>query len=424
MGIVPASIASFDPRSHEYLLDPQAAVQDLFEEAPVFFYEPLNAYFVLRYDDVRRVLGDYETYSSRAYKGTPVRDELRDRIPEEWERVGQIIQGGQLTNLDPPMHIQQRRAIQRTFTHKRVEGVKPDIAAIANELIDGLVDQGSCDLMKDFAMQMTLRVAVGTLLNVPDELLPGFLTWVADVFGVLSPIDMKPEDVTTPDDHLVTCYRRLYEAYVTYFEFIEKRRANPGDDLASAMLTLAEDDGRPALSTDQVLGHMLGLTAAGTDTTAALIASMVRFFTESPAEIELVLEEPSLWENAVQEGLRRSAIATQFFRISTRESDIGGVRVPSGSNVCVSVASANADPAKFPDPLRFHVRRENAGEHVAFGHGRHHCLGAPLARPEAQIALELLYRRLPNLKADLDHAIEFVPSLTVRMIRSQRVRWS
>jgi len=417
------SVVSFDPRSPEFLLDPQAAAQQLLEGSPVFFYEPLNAYYVLRYDDVKRVLDDFETYSSHAYKGMPVRADLRDRIPEEWERVGQVIQGGQAINMDPPAHTGQRRALQRTFTIKRVESAKPDIEAIANDLIDGLFERGSCDLLQEFAMQLTVRV-VGTMVGLPQDLIPGFLAWIGDVFGVLAPIDLKPEDVTTPDDQLVATFERLYSAYLTYTELLEERRASPGDDLASAMLALTDEDGRPALSTDQVLAHMVGITAAGTDTTAALITNMVRYFTESPEQLQLVLDDPSLWDNAVREGLRRSAVSLQLFRISTRESAIAGVTIPARSNVCISLASANADPAKFPDPLRFDVRRENAAEHLALGHGRHYCLGAPLAPPEARIGLEALYRRLPDLKADLDQKLEFVPSPVVRVMLSQRASWT
>ena len=417
------SIASFDPRSTEYLIDPQAAVQHLFEEAPVFYNEPLDAYFVLRYDDVKRVLDDFETYSSNAYKTVPVRDDLRDRIPEEWERVGQVIQGGQTVNMDPPVHTWQRRAMQRTFTIRRVEHARQEIETIATELVDGFAAQGGCDLVQDFGMPMTLRV-VGALLDLPKELLPGLHAWIADVFGVLAPIDLKPEDVTTPDDQLAATYERLYGAYLTYSKFLDERRASPGDDLASAMLGLTGDDGRPALTDDQVLGHMVGITAAGTDTTAALITNMVRYFTESPAQLRLVLDDSSLWDNAVREGLRRSAIATQLFRISTRESEIAGVTIPAGSNVCVSVASANGDPAKFPDPLRFDVRRANAAEHLALGHGRHFCLGAPLAPPETRIAVEALYRRLPDIAADLDQELQFIPSITARVMLSQRATWS
>ncbi len=378
---------------------------------------------MLRYDDVRRILDDSETYSSHAYKGTPVRDDLRERIPEHWERVGQVIQGGQTINMDPPAHTTQRRALQRSFTNKTVEDAKPNIEAIANELIDGFAGRGSCDLLQDFASQLTVRV-VATMLALPQELQPGFLAWIGDVFAVLSPIDLKPEDVRIPDDQLTGTYERLYSAYEIYTRFVEERRANPGDDLASAMLALTEEDGSPTLSGDQVLAHMIGITAAGTDTTANLIVNMVRFFTESPDQLQLVLDDPSLWDNAIFEGLRRSAIATQLFRISTVESELAGVTIPARSNVVISLASANGDPAKFPEPLRFDVRRENAAEHLALGHGRHYCLGARLAPPEARIALEALYRRLPGLKADLDQEMQFLPSPVTRVLLSQNATWA
>jgi cytochrome P450 len=416
-------LSSFDPSSRDYMLDPHAAVQRLYERAPAGFCESLNAYYVLRYEDVRHVLDDFETYKSGAYKGLPVPPRLRDRIPEEWERVGQVVQGGQVHNMDPPVHTVQRRALQRTFTIRRVESAKPEIEAIANELVDEIAGRGSCDLVQDFAMQFTVRV-VGSMLGLPRELIPGFLAWIGDVFRVLAPIDLEPEDVTTPDDELVATFERLHSAYLLYSDLLEERRTNPGDDLASAMLTVTEDDGRPALSNDQVLAHMVGLTAAGTDTTAGLIANMVRLFTASPDQLELVLDEPSLWDNAVREGLRRAGTAIHVFRISTRDSEIAGVEIPSASTICLGLAAANADPAKFPDPLRFDIRRDNAAEHVALGHGRHFCLGAPLAPPEARIALETLYRRLPDLVADLDQEPEFVPSPVVRVPQSQRVDWN
>jgi hypothetical protein len=422
MSIAPPSIASFDPRSREYLLDPLAAVQHLYDEAPVFYHEPLNAWFVLRYDDVRQVMDDYETYSNRCYKTMPVPPHLRERIPEAWEHAGQVIQGRQLNNLDPPEHTVERRAEQRTFTHRRVDAVKPDIAAIANELIDDLTDRGGCDLMQDYSIQLTLRV-MGQMLDLPREMLPGFLDFIGDVVGLLAPIDMTPEKVTMPDGQLVTRYERVHSAFVLYSQFLEERRANPGDDLTSAMLAITDDDGKPMLTSDQVLGHMLGLVAAGGDTTALLITNMVRYFTESPDQLQLVLDDPRLWDNAVWEGLRRSAIVTQMLRLSRRDGEIAGVKIPAGSTVAPSLVSANGDPAKFPDPLRFDVRRANAGDSLTFGHGRHYCLGAPLAVPEGRIALETLYRRLPNIKADLDQQLEFKPSLNMRMYGSQRVSW-
>lgn len=414
--------ADFDPRSPEYLADPHAAVQPLLRDRPAFHHEALGAYYVLAYADVRAVLADPETYSSVSYKAIPVRDDLRDRIPHEYERVGQVIQGGQAHNMDAPEHTTHRKALQQTFTRKRVRHITPDVEAIANALVDDVAGRGECDLMQDVALRLTLRV-VGTMLDVPEEMLPGFQAWIADVFGILAPIDMRPEDVTTPDDQLVANYTRVYDAYVGYRDLLDERRENPGEDLASALLTLTDEDGRPALTTDEVLGHMVGITAAGTDTTANLIVNLVRLFTEHPDQLELVLDGTVSWDDAVQEGLRRAAIANQIFRKTTRPSVIAGVEIPAGSAVALCLPAANADPAKFADPLRFDVRRENASEHVGLGRGRHFCLGAPLAPPEARIALEVLYDRLPNLRADLDQPLEFVPSLAVRGIVSQRVTW-
>jgi cytochrome P450 len=417
------SIADFDPRSPEYLKDPQAAMQGLLEEVSVFYHEPLDTYYVLRYEDARQVFSDSETFSNHAYKATPVREELRDRIPHEYERAGQVVQGGQILNQDPPEHTAQRRAAQRTFTHKRVRAAHPAIEAIADDLIDGFAEQGGCDLMGDYGVRLTLRV-VGTLLDVPREMLPEFQAYINDIFGILAPLDLKAEDVTTPDDQLVATYERVHAFYVTYSKFIEERRANPGDDLCSAMLTITDEDGKPALSDDDVLSHMVGITAAGTDTTANLIVNMVRFFTEAPDQLQLVLDDPSLWGNAIAEGLRRAAISNQVFRIARRDTEIAGIGIPAGATVGIVIPAANADPRKFADPLRFDVRRENASEHLALGRGRHFCLGAPLAPPEAQLALETLYRRLPDIVADLSQELSFVPALSVRGIVSQRATWS
>jgi cytochrome P450 len=411
-----------DPLSYEFRLDPAAASQGLLEQGAVVWSEPIEAFMVVRHAEVRAAFGDAETFSSQTRRGLPVPAGLRDRIPEEWERIAQVIHGNQLSNSDPPVHTAQRRTVQRAFTPKRVASTQPLIEAIAHELIDDLEDRGGCDLVQDFGVQVTVRV-VGAMLGLPREMIPGFLAWIGDVLRVLTPKDTRPEDVTIPADELVGTFARLHAAYETYADFLDQRRVSPGDDLASAMLALTDEDDRPALSTDQVLAHMLGVTAAGTDTTAALITNMVRYFTELPDQLELVRREPALWENAVQEGLRRSAVALHSLRICTRDTEIAGVAIPRDSKVWLGIASANADPRVFADPLRFDVRRANAHEHVAFGRGHHFCLGAPLARPEARVALQVLYERLPDLQADLGHPLTFVPSLLARLPASQPVTW-
>lgn len=411
--------AGFDPTSREYLLDPLAVTQG---SAPVVFSPTMDAHVVVGYDAARAVLKDFETYSSHAFKGLPVKESLRHRIPVEWERVGQLIQGHQLINVDPPEHTIQRRAMQRAFTRKQVEGAKPHIERIIGELIDGVEDQGECDLMQDVASQLTVRV-VGSMLALPDEMIPGFLAWIGDVFAVLAPIDLDAEDVAMPEDDMVATFERLHAAHLIYVDLLEERRANPGDDLASAMLALEDDEGRPLLSSEEVLAHMVGLTAAGTDTTAALITNMVRFFTEQPDQLQRVLDDPSLWDNAIQEAMRRASVALHALRITTKPAELAGYAIPEGRKLWVALGAANGDAATFADPLRFDVGRDNAREHLGLGIGRHKCLGAPLAPPEVRIALEQLYRRLPNLKADLDQELVFAPSPVVRVMQSQRVSW-
>ncbi len=415
------SVDTFEPFSPAFLAEPGAAMQKLLRERPAFYHEPTNTYYVLPYQHARAVLIDAATYSNVKSKTVPVRPDLRDRIPEHVERVGQLIQN-QMPNLDPPAHTPQRRAAQRTFTHKRIRNLEPMIAAIANDVIDDLADRGSCDLIQDFAVKMTLRV-VAALLGVADEMLPGLHAWIDDVFAIQAPIERKPEDVAIPDDRLVEIYQRLDAGYRFYSDFVEERLAHPREDLASAMLTLIDEDGKRALSNDEVLGAMLALTAAGTDTTANLIVNMVRYFTEAPEQLERVLEQPDLWDNAVCEGLRRSAIACQKYRISHVESEVCGLRIPAHARIAVSVAAANHDPAKFSDPLQFDVARGNASDHLGLGLGRHYCLGAPVVMPEARIGVQTLYQRLPGLKADLDQELEFMPALETRAFFSQRATW-
>jgi cytochrome P450 len=421
MTMVVESVEQFEPFSPEILADPCAAMQRLLAEAPVFHHAPTNAYYVLPYAEGRAVLGDWETYSNVKVRAMPVRADLRDRIPEHYERVGQLTQS-QLSNTDPPDHTPRRRAAQKTFTHKRVRELEPRIARISNDVIDGLADRGTCDLMQDYAVKVTLQV-IATLLGVPGEMRRGLHEWIDDVFRVQAPVERKPEDVTIPDDELVATYERLWAGYRTYSELLEQRLAQPGDDLASAMLVLRDEDGRRALSNDNVLGLMLALTAAGTDTTANLIVNMVRYFTRWPEQLQRLQDEPQLWDNAVAEGLRLSAIAFQKYRISTASSEILGMAIPAGARVAVSVAAANSDPSVFADPLQFDVGRPNASEHLGLGRGRHFCLGAPVVLREARIALQTLYARLPGLTADLDQELEFMPALETRAILSQRVSW-
>ena len=416
-------VEGFDPQSPDYMDDPLAVVQPLVAGSPVFFHPPLNAFVVLRNEDVRTVLTDFETFSSGAFKAVQPSVEVLATIPEEHKRVAElVIGGGILLNLDPPVHTRERKTAQKAFTRPRVNQAADSIEAKAEALIDTFADRGTADVMQDYGYQLSLSV-VGDMLGLPAEHLPRFHAWIGEVFGLMAPIDAEPGTSPRSDEDLVDAYARMYSAYEFFIDFVTDRRDNPRDDLTSAMLQVTDEDGQPVLSTDAVLAHMVSITAAGTDTTANLIGNTVRYLTANPAVREEVLADDTLWDKVVEESLRRSGIALHLFRRTSRDTELGGVQIPAGSMVLLALAAANGDPSVFPDPLAYDIHRPNMGEHLAFGTGRHFCIGSPLARPEARIALQTLYRRLPNLKADLQEKTNYLPALTVRAMLNQSVTW-
>lgn len=423
LAVIP-SWETYDPTSQEYWEDPIAYYLGVHAAHPVFLWESRETVVVIRYDDVVRVLQDFQTFSSLAM-GTrvhPLGPGLRERVTPEQEAIVETIMRNQLAASDPPVHTRQRRLAQAVFTKPRISGTHPAIRAIVDDLIDGIAPEGSCDLMERFAYQLSLRVA-GAMLGLRAEDLPRFRDWITDFFVLRATLNADPATLARASGELATAYDRVLDAHAYFAEWVAGRRAHPQGDLASAMAALREDDGTPSLSDEEVLAHMIGIVAAGTDTTANLIGNMVRFFTQWP-ELLIELEaEPSLWPAAVEEGLRRSAGAPQARRVTTAAVELGGVEIPAWTMVTAALAGANGDPSRFPDPLQFDLHRPNLDDHIAFGWGRHFCLGAALARPEAEIALRELYRRLPGLEADLDEPQEFVLNAGPRIRLHQTIRW-
>ncbi len=419
------TLDGFDPLAVEYLADPRAFMLRAQREFPVFYYEPLDFWVVTRYDDIVTVLKDWQTFSSRAFRAVPVPPELRDRIPEGEQRIPEDIITCNFINLDPPAHTIERRSAQKAFTRKLIAGTEGRIREVANDLIDDFVAAGRCDLMKDFGYKLSLQVIV-ELIGLPTEAMPQFRDWIDDFFSLMAPANLRSDEQAQvlAVGEIEQRYARVAEAHAFFVQFLEERRREPRDDLATAMILATNDDGTPAMTDTQVIAHLIEITAAGSDTTANLLGHMVWLFTRQPEALAEIRQDPSLWENAIEEGLRRSVVTTHLFRITTRDVEICGVTIPAGSKVAAPVPAANTDESQFPDPSRFDPRRPNADQHLAFGSGRHLCMGAPLARLEARVALQELYRRIPDIAADLDQQLEFVPAITTPGLKRLDVTWS
>jgi cytochrome P450 len=408
---------AYDPFDPEQLRDPYPVYTQAQREQPVFYYPPMRFWMVTRYDDVAEVLRDIKTFSSNVWRVVPRPDEFADRLPAN-------LMANSFITLDPPVHTVSRKAANKAFTRGLVAGLEPAIRAIAEELVDGLAPVGRCDLMQDFSLPLSLRTIVH-LLALPEEDMPRFRQWTEDMFSLMSPAAPGDESTSRPMEHdeVLARYAGIAEAYEYYGAIVEDRRANPGSDLTSAMVHTTAEDGSPALPPDRIVVHMLELTAAGHDTTANTIANLVSFFDANPEQLAAVRDDPALLENAIEEGLRLRAASPTMFRVTTRDVELSGVTIPADSVVCVNMGAANHDPQHFPEAERFDVRRANADEHVAFGRGRHFCLGAPLARLETTIALQVLYERLGEIRVVPDQDQVFLPVMTLDTRMHLEVTW-
>jgi len=356
--------------------DPYSVYARLRRDAPVILVDlPLTpGYLVTRYDDVLTVLKDATLYSSCANaKG-----------------IG-LVMGKTIIEMDGKEHSQHRNVVSAAFVPNALRAALPRVIRdIAEEMIDAFAHQGEADLVTQFARTFPLRV-IAHVIGVPIEDYDTFKRWSLDLIGFA-------------DDPL-----KGMEAAATLVDYlrpiVEQRKAEPGHDLLST-LTRADVDGH-RLSDDEIYGFLRLLLPAGSDTTYRLIGSALFALLQSPPLLEAVRAQRALVDAVIEETLRWEAPVQFAARETTAPTTLGGVALPAGAQLLTAIGSANRDPARYADPQRFDLER-GAGDHVAFGFGRHFCLGSHLARLEARTALDALLDRLPNLRLDAQRSCAVV----------------
>ncbi|GAA1934072.1 cytochrome P450 [Streptomyces sodiiphilus] len=322
-----------------------------------------------------------------------VRTVLADqRLSKDWAHaspdapVVRVSPGYHMLIADPPDHTRLRRLVAREFTPARIEALAPRVQEIADGLLDTLqtAPDGRADLVAEFAFPLPITV-ICELLGVPFLDHDRFRDWSGTLLG------------NAPSQEKAAAAGAVNQ-YMT--GLLDTKREHPGDDLLSALLHTADEEG-DRLSADELLGMAWLLLIAGHETTVNLITNGVLALLTHPAQLDRLRADPSLLDDAVEEMLRYDgpvlAATTRF----TREPyEIGGTVIPGGGQIVLAaIADADRDPARFPDPGSFDIGRRPRG-HLAFGHGAHFCLGAPLARLEARIALRTLLDRVPGLALD------------------------
>jgi cholest-4-en-3-one 26-monooxygenase len=289
--------------------------------------------------------------------------------------------------MDPPKHDRLKMLFQAGFTPRRIAAHEPAIRAIVVDVLDGLADGETCDLVADVAQPVVSRV-IGSFMGIPPEDDAVWASLMNHALGAGDP-DLNPDGVES------VVSQDIPEVFERCRRMIEARRENPTDDLTS-VLVHAEIDGERLEEHEIVMGFFL-LVAAGNDSTKATYCSGMRALIEHPDQRRLVLEDPSLIPSAVEESLRMFPAFAHFRRTATRDTELAGQPIRQGEKVVMWYASSNRDETRYEDPHRFDVRRNP--DHQAFGAGgRHFCLGTALARLELRVMFEETLARFPEME--------------------------
>ncbi|MFI7347301.1 cytochrome P450 [Streptomyces sp. NPDC049936] len=290
--------------------------------------------------------------------------------------------GGQMLEADPPDHTRLRRLVSAAFSTGRTARLAPRIGQLANELVDRLPAMGETDLVEAFTAPLPVTV-IAELLGVPEEYRADFRTWSNDVLALGTPRSAPA----------LSGLRGMMD------DLVDAKRRAPADDLLSSLIAIrSTEDGR--LSDDELVTTAILLVIAGHETTTNFLGNSVLALLRHPEQLRLLRERPDLMPGAVEELLRYdSSVETTTFRYTAEDVAVGGTLIPRGSVVAVALASANRDAPMEPghEPAELDVTRRKA-RHLAFGHGIHHCLGAPLARLETVVALDTLVRRMRRME--------------------------
>ncbi|MFF0741794.1 cytochrome P450 [Streptomyces sp. NPDC004111] len=393
------------------------AVVDLREHTEEFTANPYPFYAKLRESGPAHYVRTHDVEEMLLIVGYEEgRKALADpRLSKNWrhfERAGEpeTAMSANMLEADPPHHTRLRKLVTREFTARRVEAMRPRVQQITDELLDAMTEKGrtSADLVDALAFPLPMTV-ICELLGVPDLDRDRFRVWSNEV---VAPTGVEASTAAAQ------------EMSVYLAELIEDKRCSPGEDLLSGLIR-TRDEGGDRLTSDELIGMAFLLLVAGHETTVNLISNGVRALLDHPEQLAALRADfDGLIDGAVEEMLRYDGpVETSTFRFTSEPVEIGGISVPAGKAVLVAAAAADHDPARYPEPDRFDIRRSTQG-HLAFGHGIHFCLGAPLARMEGRIAVRSLLERCPDLAADpAGGALQWLPGLLIRGVRKFPVRW-
>ncbi|MFF3371593.1 cytochrome P450 [Streptomyces sp. NPDC002680] len=395
----PAQPPLADPA--ELIAHPYEVYARLREAGPVHRVtgtDGLPAWLVTRYDDVRQAIADPRLSLDKrnakpgGYHGLALPPAL----------------DANLLNMDPPDHTRIRRLVSQAFTPRRIALLREPVRRTADQLLDTVEPHGRADLIASYAAPLPITV-ICELLGVPPHDRRDFRTWTD---ALVAPDPAQPDKAKQGVRSILAFFTQL----------ISDKRAAPTDDLLSAMIAVRDDQDR--LTEDELMSLAFLILFAGYENTVHLIGNATVALLSNPGQLAALRADPSRLPGAVEELARYDGpVPLAIRRFPTEDVTIGGVTIPAGETVLLSLAAAHRDPRRFPDPDRLDLTRD-ATAHLALGHGIHYCLGAPLARMETEIALAALLDRFPQLALDVEpQELRWRPSMRSRGLLSLPVHF-
>jgi cytochrome P450 len=397
----------FDPLAPEFIRDPYPHYARLRTTDPVHLTQ-FGAFIASRHAEAslalrdKRFGKDFVERTKRRY-GPQIMQEPVFRSMSHW-----------MLQQDPPDHTRLRGLVVKAFTARRVEDMRPRIQQIVDQTLDAIAGQGRMDLIEDFAFRLPVTI-ICDMLGIPEEHREAFYKGSRDGGRLLDPVPMSPAEIE--QGNAGNTMQQMY-----FQQLFELRRRKPGDDLTT-QLVQAEEDGSK-LSNEELTANIILLFGAGHETTVNLIGNGLLALHRNPDQLALLKANPGLVTNAVEEFLRYDSSVQMTGRVTLEDiDDFGGKKIPKGESVFCLLGSANRDPAVYPDrPDQLDITRPNVRP-LSFGGGIHFCLGAQLARIEAEIAISTLLRRLPDLRLDDAENPEWRPTFVLRGLKALPASW-
>jgi cytochrome P450 len=397
----------FNPLAPEFIRDPYPFYERLRNTDPMHL-TPFGSYVASRHAEASLVLRDkrfgkdYVERTTRRY-GPQIMQEPAFRSMSHW-----------MLQQDPPDHTRLRGLVVKAFTARRVEDMRPRIQQIVDATLDAIVDRGRMDLIEDFAFRLPVTI-ICDMLGIPEDHREIFYKSSRSGGRLLDPVPLSPAEIAEAN-----AGNLMAQAY--FQQLFDLRRRSPGDDLTT-QLVQAEEDGSK-LSNEELTANIILLFGAGHETTVNLIGNGLLALHRNPDQLALLKANPALITNAIEEFLRYDSSVQSTGRVTLEDiDDLGGRKIPKGETVLCLLGSANRDPAVYPDrPDQLDITRPNVRP-LSFGGGIHFCLGAQLARIEAEVAISTLLRRLPDLRLDDADNPEWRPTFVLRGLKALPASW-